>query len=156
MAENPIKQPSCQQCPKPKVWSNSDRQHQKVGEPTLTAALLERLTHKAHICTCDLLPHRVLRLLASRALSSRRAGRIFHEPINGKSRIFSLRMVQRRGQDQDHSTLNHPGLHPDTLVLAHGKNRHSLTFLLAICFHNQPPSSSLTATRYNTKLRSKE
>jgi hypothetical protein len=34
----------------------------------------------------------------------------------------------------------HSGLHPDTLVLAHGKNPCSLAFLLAIYFHNRPPS----------------
>jgi len=43
---------------------------QVFGEPTLTAALLDRLTHKAHIVTCDWESYRLKESLAGRGICS--------------------------------------------------------------------------------------
>jgi hypothetical protein len=43
------------------------------GEPTLTAALLDRLTHKAHIVTCDWESYRLKESLQSKGSSGKAA-----------------------------------------------------------------------------------
>ena len=52
---------------------------QVFGEPTLTAALLDRLTHKAHIVTCDWESFRLKESLQSRCLSSDKAAKTLRQ-----------------------------------------------------------------------------
>jgi len=44
-----------------------------------------------------LLPHQASRLLSSRALSSRWAGRVYHEPLNGKKLNFLAQNGPKKG-----------------------------------------------------------
>lgn len=48
---------------------------QVFGEPTLTAALLDRLTHKAHILTCDWESYRLKESLKSKGVCSGKAAK---------------------------------------------------------------------------------
>jgi hypothetical protein len=49
---------------------------QVFGEPTLTAALLDRLTHKAHIVTCDWESYRLKESLEDKATSAGKRMRV--------------------------------------------------------------------------------
>jgi DNA replication protein DnaC len=51
---------------------------QVFGEPTLTAALLDRLTHKAHIVTCDWESYRLKESLQSKGICS---GKMVKAPL---------------------------------------------------------------------------
>jgi len=49
---------------------------QIFGEPTLTAALLDRLTHKAHIVTCDWESYRLKESLEGKGICSAKRGKV--------------------------------------------------------------------------------
>ena len=58
---------------------------QVFGEPTLTAALLDRLTHKAHIVTCDWESYRLKESLQSKGLSSGKTAKAPRQSTNANA-----------------------------------------------------------------------
>ena len=56
-----------------------------------------KIKGRASALPIRLLPYRALRLLSSRALSSRWAGRIYHEPLNGKKLNFLTQNGPKKG-----------------------------------------------------------
>jgi len=56
-----------------------------------------RKAEPIRLCPSVIPPASALRLLSSRALSSERAGRIYHDPINGKRRKFLTQNGPKKG-----------------------------------------------------------
>jgi DNA replication protein DnaC len=58
---------------------------QVFGEPTLTAALLDRLTHKAHIVTCDWESYRLKESLHCKGLNSGKTAKAPQQPTKANA-----------------------------------------------------------------------